>query len=54
MDKKSVSFKMEEELHEKLRNIAKDENRSMSKQAYMIVKRFILNYEEKNGEMQID
>lgn len=54
MEKKSVSFKIEEDLHKKLRIIAKNENRSMSKQAYITVKRFIFNYEKEHGEIQID
>jgi len=47
------AFRMPDELYFKLKQLAKDKDRSTSKQIVRILEKFISEYEQENGEIKI-
>lgn len=53
MAKKSFSLRLNEDLHNKIILLAKEENRSVNNQIFVILREFLEGYERENGEIDI-
>lgn len=50
---KTYPLRIDNELMEKVRKIAENEDRKISQQLERIIREYVKNYENKNGEIQI-
>ncbi len=51
---KAYSLRIPNEMQEKVKTIAKKENRKISQQYELIIKRFLDEYEQTNGKIKIE
>lgn len=52
-NKPIIAVRTSEEIIEKMKIIAEENNRSVSKEAELLIKRHIKRYEEDNGEIKL-
>ncbi|EHW6680185.1 Arc family DNA-binding protein [Listeria monocytogenes] len=53
MSKTSYPLRLDDDLMEKLKLIAEKNSRSLNKQLEFIIKNYLVDYEEKNGEVTL-